>query len=85
MKYYKEIYKIVEKYDPVGIAYVSKDEYKSEVIDIANRAYVLPEEQLAEYIYEVFVFWFTAIVVKEDKAIYQQMAKEIKALFQNNK
>jgi hypothetical protein len=42
----------------------------------------LPEEQLAEYIYEVFVFWFTAIVVKEDKAIYQQMAKEIKALFQ---
>lgn len=85
IKHYKEIYRIIEKYDPAGIAYVSEDEYKSEAIDIANRAYVLSEEKLAEYIYEVFVFWFTAIVVKEDKAIYQQMAKEIKALFQNNK
>jgi hemerythrin len=82
IKHYKEIYKVIEKYDPAGIAHMSEDEYKSEVTDIANRAYVLSEEKLAEYIYEVFVFWLTETVIKEDKTIYQQMAKEIKALFQ---
>ena len=37
IKHYKEIYRIIEKYDHAGIAYVSEDKYKSEAIDIANR------------------------------------------------
>lgn len=82
MKHYQEIYQVIEKHDPAGIAWVSEDEYESEAIDIANRANVLSEEELATYIYEVFVFWLTETVIKKDKAIYQQMAKEIKALFQ---
>lgn len=83
IKHYEEIYKIIEKYDLVGIAWCSKDEYKSEAIDIANRASALSEEELAEYIYEVFAFWFSEEVIEQDKSVYQQMAREIKALFQS--
>ena len=41
---YDEIYKIVDKYDPVGISWASSDEYQPEVIKIANRAFVLTEK-----------------------------------------
>lgn len=82
IEHYKEIYKVVEKYDPVGIAesWGQGDEYKYETIDIANRASVLSKKELAEYIYNVFVFWNTEIPLKKDKSIYTQMAKEIKAI-----
>lgn len=80
VKHYDEIYNIVAKYDPAEIAWASKDEYKSEVIEIANRAIVLSEEKLAEYIYEVFKFWFGESVIKTDMQIYKKMAAEIKTI-----
>jgi len=80
---YDEIYKIVDKYDPVGISWASSDEYQPEVIEIANRAFVLTEKELADYIYEVFKFWFPESIVPhpEHTDIYKKMAKEIKLLF----
>ncbi len=81
-KLYKDIYKIVNKYDPIGIAWYSDDEYKTEVIEICTRAYVLSEKELAKHIYDVFRFWFTASITPHPNSkIYKEMAKEIKALF----
>lgn len=80
---YNEIYKIVDKHDPIGISWASSDEYEPEVIEIANRAFVLSEEELADYVYEVFMFWFPEPLVPhpEYTDMYKEMAKEIKELF----
>mgnify|MGYP002393253384 FL=1 len=80
--FFKDVYNIVAKYDPVGIAHCSDDEYKTEVTEICTRAYILTEKELAKHIYNVFRFWFTESVIPHPKSkIYREMAKEIKALF----
>lgn len=83
---YDKVYKIVDEHDPIGISWCSDDEYKNEVLEIYNRAYVLSEEELASYIYDVFRFWFSESIVPHPKHtdMYKEMAKEIKALFPTN-
>lgn len=77
---YERVYKIIEEFDPIGIAFVSDDEYAPEARDIANRCGVLEEDELADYIYEVFKFWFGAAIVPKKKEMYSQMAHKIKAI-----
>ncbi len=86
-KFFKDVYSIVAKYDLVGIAYYSDDEYETEVTEICTRAYVLSEKELAKHIYNVLRFWFTRSVIPHpNSSIYKKMAREIKALFpENNK
>lgn len=77
---YKKVYEIVNKYDLIGIAFVADDEYEPEAIEIANRANILSEDKLAEYIRQVFEFWFGAGLIPKHEAVYKNMAIEIKRI-----
>lgn len=76
---YEQILGIVSRYNLVSLVDVTDDEYEPEARDIANRAGVLSENDLAEYIYDVFRFWFGAkLIPSKDNYVYGDMTEEIK-------
>lgn len=84
---YKKIYKIVEKYDLMQIAFVSDDEYEPEAKDIAKLNRNLTVEEISKEIKNIFAHWFSPAIIPEDEKIYLNMAVEIKKIFEeeNNK
>lgn len=81
---YKKIYNIVEKYDVMGIACCSSDEYEPEAKDIANLDHSQSEEELAKQIRLVFERWFMPMLLPKENQVFLNMAKEIKQIINKN-
>ncbi len=82
---YKIVYNAIEKYDPIGIAYLTENEYEPEAIDITNRCCVLSEEDLYQYTKDVFEFWFGKNLSANKDDIYRYIAREIKSKLDEGK
>lgn len=77
---YKEVKKIVDKYDVMGIANMSPDEYDLEIVDIINRCWFEDDSKIIfERLKEIFDFWFD-LDYDEQKLLL--MANDLSQLFQ---
>jgi hypothetical protein len=76
---YKEVKKIVDKYDLLGISRISSDEYDSEIVDIINRCWFEKDSNvLFNTLKEIFNFWFDG---GYDEKKLLSMSEELNQLF----
>ena len=81
----KEINKILDKYDLVGIADVAENEYDLEAKLIINRLKTssqdLEAKDIAIIIRNVYIEMFDKNIIPKDEKIYMDMACEIHNLY----
>ena len=70
----------MNKYDIIGVGACLDNEYEREAIEITNRVQILSEDKLAQYIRQVFKFWFGEDLLPTNDSIFKLMAIEIKMI-----
>lgn len=74
------VMKIITKWDPIGIAKISKDEYTieaHEIVEIINNSNFLNKKDFANEIDKIFLKWFGEDVYDLENSKSEEIAQQI--------